>query len=89
MLDGGGCLIDFLTPPKVAKLLGVHHSKVITWIRSGRLPAINVVDPPKRPRYRVSKESLDAFLATLTVAPKKLDGRRRPAAQPESFVRYV
>lgn len=41
-----------LTPPRVAKELGVSPDKVLGWIRCGELKTINVAaDQRKRPRY--------------------------------------
>ena len=51
-----------LTPPKVAKLLGVNPDKVLAWIRKGDLHATNVTAKPGgRPRYRIEREDLEAF----------------------------
>lgn len=76
---------DFLTPPEIAKLLRVRESKVLGWIRSGRLPAINVSDG-QRPRYRVRRADLDAFLAGQVVVPVSRPVRRE--RRPE-VPRYV
>ena len=51
----------FLTPPEIANRLRVSPNKVLGWIRRGMLGAVNVSDG-LRPRYRVSREALDAFL---------------------------
>lgn len=53
---------DSLTPPQVARLLKVNPDKVLTWIRSGKLHAVNVtVKPGGRPRYRIAMSDLEAF----------------------------
>jgi excisionase family DNA binding protein len=69
----------FLTPPEIAKLLRVTPQKVITWIRRGELEAVNVSDRV-RPRYRVSRESLNEFLERRKVRPPPPSPprRRRP-----------
>jgi len=67
------------TPPQIAKQLHVNTDKVYTWIRSGELVAFNVATRPdsRRARYRVSEESLQAFLRART--PNRLRVvRRRP-----------
>ena len=65
----------FLTPPGVAKLLRVSPDKVHGWIRRGDLKAVNVGNG-FRPRYRVSRANLDAFLATREVQPPPERPRR-------------
>jgi excisionase family DNA binding protein len=50
-----------LTPPQVAKRFGVKPETVIHWIRAGKLRAINVAKPGKRPRWRIGEEMLKEF----------------------------
>jgi len=51
-----------LTPPQVAKQLGVSPDKVRGWIDKGELYATNVATGSGgRPRYRISEEDLAAF----------------------------
>ena len=46
---------DSLTPPQVARRLGVNPDKVLSWIRSGELSAVNVTTKPGgRPKYRIA-----------------------------------
>lgn len=67
----------YLTPPEIAKLLRVSHEKLIGWIRRGELAAVNVGNGT-RPRFRISQESLDAFLRRREVQPiPKAMPRRR------------
>lgn len=59
-----------LTPPQVAEHLGVADSKVVAWIRTGELQAINVANRQcKRPRYAISVEALEAFKFSRQVVP--------------------
>ena len=51
----------WMTPPEIAKLLGIDVHKVASWIRSGELIACNLGDGG-RPRWKVSHESLERFL---------------------------
>jgi hypothetical protein len=61
-----------LTPPAIARRLGVAAETVIGWIRSGELIGSNVAKPScTRPRFRVDPTDLAAFLAA-----------RRPDAPP-------
>ena len=74
----------FLTPPEIASILRVKPDKVLDWIRQGKLKAVNVGNGPRRPRYRVSKENLDAFLKLREVPPPvPVQRRRRNATAPE------
>ena len=68
-----------LTPPKVAKQLGVSPDKILAWIRKGELHATNVAAAGSgRPRYRVSEEDLAKFQAMRqNVAPPPKPQRRR------------
>jgi excisionase family DNA binding protein len=51
-----------LTPPKAAKILGVHPEKILMWIHSGELQATNVaLNSSKRPRYRIQAGDLASF----------------------------
>jgi len=59
-----------LTPPQVAKLLGVSSAKVILWIRQGELRALNLANRGcNRPRYSISPEALEAFERSRQVIP--------------------
>lgn len=51
----------YLTPPTIAKRLGVTCDKVLTWIRVGKLRAVNVSDHG-RPRWKISPEDIETFL---------------------------
>ena len=81
-----------LTPPDIAKRYGVATAKVINWIRTGELAAINLANRGcTRPRYSVSPEALEQFEASRRVVP---DGglsttqrlRRRAASDVKQFV---
>jgi excisionase family DNA binding protein len=78
----------YLTPPEVAHQLHVKPSKVITWIRSGRLRAVDLSDGPKRPRFRIKPADLDAFLATKEALPAPPVVRRRRRADAATIEFY-
>ncbi len=60
----------YLTPPQVAQRFGIDPSKVINWIRSGELHAINVsTSTGGRPRFRISPSDLAIFEAARSAAP--------------------
>jgi excisionase family DNA binding protein len=67
-----------LSPAAVARLLGVRHSKVFSWIRSGELRAANLATVPgSTPRYRISPAALSAFLSAREVVPAPPRAPRR------------
>jgi excisionase family DNA binding protein len=69
---------EYLTPPEIAKRLRVNVDKVLTWIRSGELRAINVATRRGcRPRYRVAVVDLESFLRSRAVVPPQPVTRRR------------
>ena len=54
----------YMSPPEVARLLGVGETKVLGWVKSGELAAVNLAAKTLgRPRYRISPQALDDFLA--------------------------
>ena len=62
------------TPPQIAKRYAVNPDKVLAWIRSGELTAVNVATSSSgRPRWRITAAAL-----------AEIEGRRssRPAAKP-------
>lgn len=60
-----------LSPPAVAERLGVSPAKILNWIDSGELKAINVAASSRgqRPRWRITPEALAAFEAGRANAP--------------------
>jgi hypothetical protein len=68
-----------LTPTEVAALLRVSADKVRLWIHAGVLGALNVADPPARPRFIVLAHHLAAFEATRRAGPPPKAPRKRRA----------
>jgi len=67
-----------LTPPEVARRWRIRHDKVLTWIRSGELRAINVATKPDgRPSYRVDPDDLRAFANRRAVATSPRQPNRK------------
>lgn len=59
-----------LTPPDIAKLYGVATAKVIGWIRTGELKAMNLANRGcTRPRYSVTPDALEQFEQSRQVIP--------------------
>ena len=73
---------QFLTPPGAAKYLGVSHQKILDWIDSGELRAVNVAARHGgRPRWRIAEEDLKAFMDRRSSSPEpKVKRRRRKVA---------
>ena len=69
---------EFLTPPEVAELLRVSHSKVLTWIGTGDLRASDLASHRgQRPRWKIAKSDLELFLARRAATPEPKPQRRR------------
>lgn len=67
-----------LSPRQLAHYLGVGPSKVLQWIRSGRIRAVNLAsDPAGRPRWHVTPEALQEFLAARAATPAAPRPRRQ------------
>lgn len=66
----------WLTPPDIARTLGVKVERVRGWIVSGELDAHNFSDA-RQPRYRVSPAAFEAFLRGRAVAEPPRPKRRR------------
>ena len=89
MADTALSLEKPLTPPTVARALGIHPDKVRGFIESGELEAINLaVNRCGRPRYRITPAALEAFLERRKVVPRPLAIRRRREKDQPGFVRY-
>ena len=66
------------TTPEIAKELGVGINKVLSWIESGELAAIDLRGPgSNRSRYKVTQEAIEDFLARRTTGPKVRQTRKR------------
>ena len=77
----------YLSPPMIAKNYGVKPAKVLAWIASGELIAIDVAERRGgRPRWRVSPESLEAFQRRRSSRPAPAVTRRR---RERDIPRYV
>jgi excisionase family DNA binding protein len=58
---------------------GVTENTVLQWIHSGELKAVNVGRAPtgKKPRWRITKEALEAFELRRTPTPPQPRAKRR------------
>ncbi len=70
----------YLTPPEIARELGIDPVKVIGWINRGELRAVNVaanLQTAKRARWRVLKADLAGFLDARAAQPGEPGQRKR------------
>lgn len=81
---------EFLTPPQVGELLGVGHDKILTFIRSGELSAVNLAARcgGKRPRWRISRDDLDDFLRRRRSTPPRPEPTRRLRKKPAEVTEF-
>jgi|GEM_PF-1468307 len=74
-----------LSPTELAQHWGIKVDKVLNWISSGQLKAVNVASSLSgRPRYRIDAQAIAAFKAVRT--PQAPEPRRRRRAQPDDNV---
>lgn len=77
------------TPPEIARLWGTSTEKILAFIRSGELKAINAATPGRnqRPRYLIDIADLEDFERHRTVgpAPKLPPRRKRQVANGEYY----
>jgi hypothetical protein len=60
-----------LTPPQLSRLWGVDRNRIIGWIKSGQLQAIDgSIRQGQRPRYLIDAAAIREFEATRTVNAK-------------------
>jgi hypothetical protein len=71
----------YVTPRDIAADLGCNLGKVLLWIKSGELRAINIAvrADSRKPRWRIAALDLEAFLLrrTAKLAPPSAPRRRR------------
>ena len=72
----------FLTTSVVAKRLAVSTDQIVALIHAGHLRAINVAARSGKPRWRISTEAIDAFVAARTTTPPMPQTRRRKRRDP-------
>jgi hypothetical protein len=67
-----------LTPPQLARRYGVSADKVLAWIRSGELRAVNAATRPTgRPRRVIDPGDVVAFEQRRAARPTEATTRRR------------
>ena len=77
----------YLTPPQLAEIYGVKPAKILAWISSGELAALNLAARgSSRPRYRISPEAIEQFERRRSAGPLPKQIRRRRPATIKEFV---
>jgi len=77
-----------LNPPELAKLMRVNPDKVLGWINSGELRAVNVAGRGcKRPRWRIAIEDV-ALFERAREARKPEPRLRRTRTLPDEVIKY-
>lgn len=80
---------SWYTPADIARERKLRVSKVLTWIRTGELEAINLAEKRTgRPRWRISDEALAAFDAARSNRvrlPVRARRQRRAASESIQF----
>lgn len=70
-------LAVYLAPSDIARSRGVSVLKVLGWIKSGELRAVNMATQAGRlPRWRISPADLEAFDAARAAVPQVPVSRR-------------
>ena len=73
-----------MTPNQIARRLGIGVHKVLRWIMSGELRAVNVAsDTAHRRQWAILPESLDEFERRRAAVPTVKPSRRRPRKHQE------
>lgn len=74
------------TPPELAREWGVSREKILSWIRTGELPAVNVANAGTiRPRFRIDADGIAAFKARRGVCTDSRQSRRRKPSSNEAI----
>lgn len=81
-----------MTPPEIAKARKISVRKVLYWIESGELEAINhATRRSNRPLWKISPDALSRFdrsRSSRPSTPVSLPPRRTPKKSPD-FIEYV
>jgi hypothetical protein len=77
-----------MTPPQLARRWGVSPDKIVFFILTGELRAIDAsLKRGAKPRYLIDVADVEAFEAARTVVPAVKPARRKTQSLPAGFVR--
>ena len=80
---------NFYSVKQASSLLGIRTHGVLTLIRSGQLPAIDVsLTPGGKPRWRILPDDFDAFIEKRTHQPKTPTKRKRKSKATSNVKKY-
>jgi len=80
---------EYLSAPEVAELLRVSHCKILAWIARGELRAVDLASyVGQRPRWKISRQDLEDFLARRAATPPPKPTRRRRRRQDDNVIEY-
>lgn len=78
-----------LSTAQIAQRLGIGVDKVLRWVRSGELVAVNVATRATgRPRYMIAPEDLERFLESRRVRPNEPRPRQRRRNQRSGVIEF-
>jgi hypothetical protein len=78
----------YVSPPQYAERLGVKPDKVLAWINTGELRAVNTATfRGGRPRWRIPPDAIIAIENSRAAKPP-VRVRRRPREKPPDVVEY-
>ncbi|MBR9800290.1 helix-turn-helix domain-containing protein [bacterium] len=70
-----------LSPVECARYMGVNRELILRWIHHGKLHASNISEG-KRPRWKIRREDIEAFLAERSNRkPDTKTRRKKPAIE--------
>jgi excisionase family DNA binding protein len=78
-------LVEVVGVTQIARTLGITKDKVLRWIATGALKAVNVGDGPTRPRWRILRADFDTFMASRQTPPRPAAVRRRSSTIRDYF----
>lgn len=76
-----------LTVAEIGKRYAVGPKKVLHWIRSGELKAINVGHGQQQPRWRITPEAIEEFELMRTYTPTNPTKKRRKQSSDDEVIR--
>lgn len=74
------------TPPQLAERWGVGHEKILGWIHSGELQALNLATRPTgQPRWAIPLASVERFEASRSTSPPPKPAKRRAVVATKDY----
>ncbi len=80
--------MTYLTVKEVATQLAVATDHVLALIHNNHLRAVNVAVRTGKPRWRISTDDLDVFLAARTACQRPSTRRRPRKRKPQNVIEF-